>query len=76
MEGTVFKGVERVANHRLARFTGDYDLFGNQIYSQGQVLFDTVRRFKGQQAAAAHPHRRRPPPATACPRSSRSSSAA
>lgn len=52
MEGTVFKGVERVANHRLARFTGGYDLFGNQIYSQGQVLFDTVRRFKGQQAAA------------------------
>lgn len=52
MEGTVFKGVERVANHRLARFPGDYDLFGNQLYSQGQVLFDTVRRFKGQQAAA------------------------
>lgn len=52
LEGTVLKGVERVANHRLARFTGDYDLFGNQIYSQGQVLFDTVRRFKGQQAAA------------------------
>jgi hypothetical protein len=52
LEGSVFKGVERVSNHRLARFTGDYDLFGNQIYSQGQVLFDTVRRFKGQQAAA------------------------
>lgn len=52
MDGTAFKGIERVANHRLARFTGDYDLFGNQLYSQGQVLFDTVRRFKGQQAAA------------------------
>jgi len=51
MEGTVFKGVERVANHRLARFTGDYDLFGNQTDPQGQVLLDTVRRFKGQQAA-------------------------
>ena len=51
MEGTVFKGVERVANHRLARFTGDYDRFGNQTDPQGQVLFDTLRRFKGHQAA-------------------------
>ena len=36
----------------LARFNNDYDLFGNKVYSKGQILFDTVRRFKGQQAAA------------------------
>ena len=32
-EGAVFGGVERVADDRLAHFRGDYDLFGNQIYS-------------------------------------------
>ncbi|NEV65089.1 NERD domain-containing protein/DEAD/DEAH box helicase [Thiorhodococcus minor] len=52
IESTALKDVQRVGNRSLARFTGDYDLFGNQIYSQGQVLFDTVRRFKGQQAPA------------------------
>ncbi|NEX23482.1 ATP-binding domain-containing protein [Thiorhodococcus mannitoliphagus] len=52
LESTALKEAQRVGNHTLARFTGDYDLFGNQVYSKGQVLFDTVRRFKGQQAAA------------------------
>ena len=52
LESAALKGIERVGNHTLARFTGDYDLFGNQVYTSGQILFDTVRRFKGQQAAA------------------------
>lgn len=52
LESTALKTTERVGNHRLARFTGRYDLFGNQIWSDGQILFDSVRRFKGQQAAA------------------------
>jgi len=52
LESTALKEVQRVGNHTLARFTGEYDLFGNQVYSKGQILFDTVRRFKGQQAAA------------------------
>ena len=41
-----------MGNHTLRRFNGEYDLFGNQVYLKGQILFDTVRRFKGQQAAA------------------------
>lgn len=52
LESTVFKNIQRVGNHTLSRFTGEYDLFGNQICSKGQILFDTVRRFKGQQEAA------------------------
>ena len=52
LESTAFKGVERVGDYKLARFTGEYDLFGNQVHSAGQIVFDTVRRFKGQQAAA------------------------
>ena len=49
---TALKDVERVGNRTLKRFTNDYDLLGNQVYSRGQVLFETVRRFKGQQAPA------------------------
>jgi hypothetical protein len=44
--------VQRVGNYTLARFSGEYDVFGNQIPTPGQILFDTVRRFKGQQEAA------------------------
>lgn len=52
LDSTALTAAERVGNHTLARFTGAYDLFGNQVYTSGQILFDTVRRFKGQQAAA------------------------
>ena len=52
LERMAFKDIQRIGNHTLARFTGTYDLFGNQVYSSGQILFDTVRRFKGQQSAA------------------------
>jgi len=52
LASTALKDIQRVGNHTLARFSGEYDLFGNQVYSKGQILFDTVRRFKGQQAAA------------------------
>ncbi len=52
LESTALKDAQRVGNHTLARFTGEYDMFGNQTYSKGQILFDSVRRFKGQQAAA------------------------
>jgi len=31
---------------------GEYEWFGTQVVSQGQILFDTVCRFKGQQEAA------------------------
>ncbi len=43
---------ERVANYTLRRFTGEYDLLGNQVLDPGQLVFDSVRRFKGQEAAA------------------------
>ena len=52
LQSTPFRDLERVGNHTLARFTGEYDLFGNQRVTPGQILFDTVRRFKGQQEAA------------------------
>ena len=36
----------------ISRFTGSYDLFGNQLWTDGHLRFDTIRRFKGQQSAA------------------------
>jgi superfamily I DNA/RNA helicase len=51
-KSSVFSERERVGNFTLRRFTGDYDLFGNQILTPGQITFDSVRRFKGQQAPA------------------------
>jgi hypothetical protein len=36
--------------HRLVSFTGRYDLFGNPQYSEGDLLIETVYRFKGQAA--------------------------
>ena len=43
---------KRVGTFSLSRPTGEYDLLGNQLYEIGQLRFDTVYRFKGQQAPA------------------------
>jgi superfamily I DNA and RNA helicase len=36
--------------HRLRSFTGRYDLFGAPQFSDGDLLIETVYRFKGQAA--------------------------
>jgi hypothetical protein len=36
----------------LRRPAGTYDLLGNQVLTDGQILFDTIHRFKGQEAPA------------------------
>lgn len=36
--------------HRLKAPTGQYDLLGNALYSDGEVVIDSVLRFKGQAA--------------------------
>jgi UvrD-like helicase family protein len=45
-------GPQRVGNYRLRRFTGEYDLLGNQITTAGQITFDSITRFKGQESPA------------------------
>jgi superfamily I DNA and RNA helicase len=47
-----FAQEKRVGNFTLSRPTGEYDLLGNQLFEDGQLRFDTVYRFKGQQAPA------------------------
>jgi hypothetical protein len=38
--------------HSLKTYTGRYDLLGHPIYSEGDVLLESVYRFKGQAAPA------------------------
>jgi len=47
-----FAHEKRIGSFTLSRPTGEYDLLGNQLFESGQVRFDTVYRFKGQQAPA------------------------
>lgn len=40
----------RLGPHTLRTFSGEYDLLGNPIFSAGEILLETVYRFKGQSA--------------------------
>ena len=42
----------RAGTFTLRRPTGTYDLLGNQVLTDGQIRFDTIHRFKGQEAPA------------------------
>jgi len=48
--GSLLASYDRIGDHRLKRFTGKYDDTGNHVYSEGEVLFDSVYRFKGRSA--------------------------
>ncbi|WP_118180259.1 ATP-binding domain-containing protein [Paraburkholderia phosphatilytica] len=49
-EGSVLTAVEQLGPHRLRSFSGQYDLFGNPEYREGDVLLESIYRFKGQSA--------------------------
>ena len=49
-EGSVLTSVDQLGPHRLRSFTGSYDLFGNPEYREGDVLLESIYRFKGQSA--------------------------
>ena len=50
MGSTALRETDRIGKHFIRRFTGKYDERENQIYTRGELLFDTIFRFKGQQA--------------------------
>jgi superfamily I DNA and RNA helicase len=52
VQGSVFSTLEQVGGIRLRRFTGEYDPGGDQVFTAGQLTFESVRRFKGQEAPA------------------------
>jgi hypothetical protein len=49
-ERSELAGIEQLGPHRLKRFSGSYDLLGNPMFSEGEVLFESLYRFKGQAA--------------------------
>jgi superfamily I DNA and RNA helicase len=42
----------QIGKHKVRKFTGNYDANAKQIYTDGDLNFDTIFRFKGQQAPA------------------------
>lgn len=51
-ENSRFLGQDSIGPHRLRRFTGSYDLFGTPQFTSGDLLAESVYRFKGQAAPA------------------------
>jgi hypothetical protein len=49
-EHSSFTPLDRLGPHALKAFTGQYDLFGSPVYSEGELFIDSVHRFKGQSA--------------------------
>lgn len=49
-ENSLFSAYDHLGQYSLRAFTGQYDLLGNPIYSSGDILIDSVHRFKGQAA--------------------------
>jgi len=43
---------DRLGNFTIRSFTGKYDGNGNQLMTEGEFYFDSIGRFKGQQAPA------------------------
>ncbi len=52
VQNSVFSALDAVGGVKLRRFTGEYTPEGNQVLSEGRITFDSVYRFKGQEAAA------------------------
>lgn len=50
--GSALIGLDRLGATTLRRFAGGYDLSGQPVYTEGEVLVETVYRFKGQAAPA------------------------
>ncbi len=49
-EHSKLAALDRLGPYRLRAPTGRYDLFGNPTLTEGEVLLDSVHRFKGQSA--------------------------
>ena len=49
---TALADVAQVGKHKLRKYTGKYDSNNMQIYTEGDLNFDTIFRYKGHQAPA------------------------
>ena len=41
---------DKLGTYPLQAFTGKYDLFGNPVFTSGDIIIDSIYRFKGQSA--------------------------
>jgi hypothetical protein len=51
LEKSLLSKFDKLGNFSLRKFTGQYDLLSNPVFTEGDVLFDSVYRFKGQSAS-------------------------
>lgn len=51
-ENSALLNLDALGNHSLKSFDGTYDLFGNPVFREGELLVESVYRFKGQSAPA------------------------
>ncbi len=51
-ENSRLLNLDSLGNHSLKSFSGQYDLFGNPVFREGELLAESVYRFKGQSAPA------------------------
>lgn len=51
-EKSALLNLDQIGRHTLKSFTGEYDLFGNPVWREGDLLAESVYRFKGQSAPA------------------------
>ena len=49
-QSTALANVTQIGKYKLRKFTGKYNDQNEQIYTDGDVYFDTIYRYKGQQA--------------------------
>jgi hypothetical protein len=51
-DNSALLSLDALGNHSLKSFVGQYDLFGNPVFRDGELLVESVYRFKGQSAPA------------------------
>jgi hypothetical protein len=51
-ENSALLHLDALGTHSLHSFTGEYDLFGVPVFREGELLAESVYRFKGQSAPA------------------------
>ncbi|MCA3179617.1 MAG: ATP-binding domain-containing protein, partial [Burkholderiales bacterium] len=51
-EGSALLGLDQLGPHPIRRFTGRYDLLAQPVFTDGELLVESVYRFKGQAAPA------------------------
>ena len=49
-KSTALADVVQIGDHKLRKFTGQYNDRNEQIYTEGDITFETIFRYKGQQA--------------------------